>query len=302
MRKLVYFIAIGALLASCGGNKSSKEENNEDSIVLEEGIAEVGETTTGESSPQEDEETEGYQPPFSVTAVLTTQGGDKIPNDSKILEDGIHYYSRKTIILEIFKNGKYKGQITDESFNHRTGYRWWKNTQNEFNGNWNTLERRAGEGYQKVYELHWDSNSIYVPDDCEYIYLDDWFDCRDFNTRSQNAWPITNVVKQTGIIKADVIEDDGTPGPELWGETYEGEGGGKLWKFEFSNETKNVQIYSKPQNDPNQKWNWTFGESYTYEGKTIKISDQFKGSVSSDGNTITLKDGFGDVFKLKKVN
>lgn len=290
MKKLIYIFAIGTLLASCGGNNPSGKSHEQGSGI-EKTDAEVQQS--------------GYKPPFSITAQRLTDGGEKKPLNIELQDD--NYYSRLTYVIELYSNGKYKAQKTTETRNRRTGYRWWKDDPVQFEGKWTTSYRELGDDNQKVYELHLQNNSgsLYLPEDCEFLFTN-WYDCKNHNENSHDAINIIDVSRETGIIKnIETDTDDGTPGPELWGLSYEGlsEGsnGDFLMKIKFDRNYNSVSIYRKPKEDPNLEWEHLREGSYTYKGKQIVIDCGWKGKITADGSSMTFKDGFGDTYSFNKV-
>ena len=301
MKQLIYIFATGILLASCGGNNTSDKSNKQDSSVEK--------TDDAISESNAEEQQTGYKPPFSITAQILTDGVEKKPLDTEIQED--HFYSRETYLIELYPNGRYKVQLTEEINNLRTGYRWWKNDPVQIEGTWTTLNRRLGEDYQKVYELRVQNNagSFYLPEDCKFIYSN-WDDCANFNEISNNAIDVISVSHKTGIIKNDDDDvDDGTPGPELWGLNYEGEYEAEndgetfviLMRMEFDRNVQGVCIYRKLKDYPDQEWQIFRNTTYTYKGKRVIVDGDWKGKITADGSSITFTDGFGETYSFSKV-
>ncbi|MCH5230245.1 MAG: hypothetical protein J1F43_00435 [Muribaculaceae bacterium] len=165
MRKLISFIAIGALLASCGGNTSSKEENNEDSIVVEESIAEISEPTV-ESSPVFEEEGSDeviLTPPFSIKGVW-----EEI-NDKKYGYGRREYYN-----VTVNKNGTYKIEQIVSTSDSRSNGKWYSTPSDSstYEGRWTVAYRAMGETSQKVYDLRRQNGDtrLYIPEDGEYFW------------------------------------------------------------------------------------------------------------------------------------
>ena len=211
--KKFFYVCVAMAIASCSGNHqaTNSNENSEssaESAVLQESIIEdtmapssdgvdvvVGET------PAESESMEtGWTVPFEfqVRNGIYTQDGDVYstlttyqlsPNGRlKIIDD--EQYDEYGARVYAFNRSKWNPNWQPDPYhtNHK-----------EFTGKWSTTYITRGEGLQKVYVIDrpdWE-NSIYLPDDLEYIWhqgaVTSYSDCENYDI--DKAYPVINAKK-----------------------------------------------------------------------------------------------------------
>lgn len=272
---MLSFAALVALTA-CGGDKKATDANEEE---------------TGEGAPEETvaEET-GYKPPFTIVAV------------HEDVDESINSGSRETWTITLLDNGMYKGHMKSESKDWRSEGRWYelKSMAEDFEGRWTVLYRQVGEGKQKVYDIHLKTKgldgSIYLPDDCEYLYVGEWDNCVNFNTKARTAWKITEVLTGEEALKAleepAEAEEEVVPGPPVFGKKYVCRRDDFDVEIEFDKEGDGVTFRNKPHSGYGDR---SVPDHYKYEGNTIEIKFlQYTGKITPDGKQLVITDQFGE--------
>ncbi len=220
--KKFYFYAVALVMAAgmtacgCGSNTSNNESGNnaEEKVASEEGkvVSEGGSVVAEEETVEVEAEPEDVKPtpPFRVTAVRVYHDNDKnlpiscLNPDSVVALNLPEYYkvSKDILVCDVLANGKYTGRMELYELLDKDGKKdWarsvdWTNNNKEitfnYEGKWTVTWRVVGEGSEKVYDLHREYSSLFIPEDFDYIYTD-YERCKEF--KSYKAYKIINVEK-----------------------------------------------------------------------------------------------------------
>lgn len=190
MRKILYILTI-FMLVSCSGNKqdSSEQMESSDSTEIIDTTQEVAEVESVITEPEENAET-GYTAPVTVKCSVEPAYGDKRK---------LHF------TIELLKNGRVKGNCLTQQWD--VWSRSWADPDNEdpnlrgknteLSGKWSTTSIPFGDGYMTVFAIDTDffTETMYMPNDCEYIWMckNAYWECENWNTKL--AVEISEVIK-----------------------------------------------------------------------------------------------------------
>lgn len=176
MKKVIFGIAALTMLYSCGSKSNSSETDvNSTDVEMEDIVDAVSPSEEIQDEAiiiAEEPEDDGYKAPIKVVV------------EYERLNAG---YYKDIYTFNIGKNGKLSG--TQQSF-YRGLYdpenAWENRGTTEFGGKWSTWSISRGDGTQPVFAIDRSdrSQTIYLPNDCEYIWMcdDAWYECENWNT------------------------------------------------------------------------------------------------------------------------